>query len=76
MKLIDIPVGHSVRITDVTTLNNLVKRRLMDLGIMEGVIISLKKALPFGGPCTIESNGQWVAIRRSEACQIAVEGIC
>ncbi|MCR8642475.1 ferrous iron transport protein A [Paenibacillus sp. N1-5-1-14] len=76
MKLADIPVGKSVRITDVTTLNELVRRRLMDLGIMEGAVISLRKTLPFGGPFTIESSGQWIAIRRSEACQIAVEGVC
>ncbi len=50
----------------------MVRRRLSDLGVTEGSIVSVRKMLPFGGPCTIESNGQWIAIRRKEAQAVRV----
>lgn len=61
------------RITDLQAVSSLVRRRLGDLGVMEGAIVTVRKLLPFGGPCTIESNGQWIAIRRKEAQSIRVE---
>lgn len=57
-------------------LNEIVRRRLQDFGVLEGSLIWLRKMLPFGGPCTIELNGQWIAIRRKEATRIAVEAVC
>lgn len=76
LKLTDIIIGKSFRIIDTTAVTEIVRRRLIDMGIMEGSIVSLKKALPFGGPCTIEVDGQWIAIRRKEANGIRVEALC
>lgn len=73
MNLSQITIGEKVRITDLAEVNQIVRRRLIDLGIMEGAVISLKKMLPFGGPYTIEASGQRIAIRRREAMQIWVE---
>ncbi|MEO3946048.1 FeoA family protein [Gorillibacterium sp. CAU 1737] len=73
MKLTEIHVGDKVRITDLETVNRLVRRRLIDLGIMEGTTIQIKKTLPFGGPYTIEACGQRIAIRKKEAEHIMVE---
>ncbi|TVX99000.1 FeoA family protein [Paenibacillus cremeus] len=75
MKLTDIMAGTNVKITDLSTMNDLVRRRLNDFGIMEGSVISLRKLLPFSGPCTIEAKGQWIAIRRKEANCIQVEAV-
>jgi ferrous iron transport protein A len=75
MKLTENFVGKQVRIKDVSSVSDLVKRRLVDFGIMEGSVIKLKKTLPFGGPFTIESEGQWIAIRRREALNIQVEAV-
>jgi ferrous iron transport protein A len=65
--------GSKVRITDLASIDHLVRRRLIDLGIMEGTVVSLIKALPFGGPLTIEALGQRIAIRKCEAERIQVE---
>lgn len=73
MNLTQVSVGDKVRITDLAAVNRLVRRRLIDLGIMEGTMVQIKKTLPFGGPYTIEACGQRIAIRKKEAAQIWVE---
>ncbi|TXK74009.1 FeoA family protein [Paenibacillus sp. N3.4] len=75
MKLTETVWGSKVIVKNLSTMNDLVKRRLSDLGIVEGTIVSLRNALPFGGPCTIETKGQWIAIRRKEAQCIQVEAV-
>lgn len=76
MRLTDMGIDGKMRITDLADVSDLVRRRLSDMGIVEGVSVSLKKKLPFRGPCTIESNGMWVAIRHIEAIRIGVEALC
>ncbi|UJF35749.1 FeoA family protein [Paenibacillus hexagrammi] len=75
MKLTDTLKGSKVKVIDLSTMSDLVRRRLSDLGIVEGTTVCLCKALPFGGPCTIESKGQCIAIRRKEALCIQVEAL-
>lgn len=76
MKLANTAIGEQVRIIDLVDVSDMVRRRLLDLGVVEGALISVKKRLPFGGPYTIELNGQWIAIRRNEALRMAVETVC
>ncbi|MBU8880056.1 ferrous iron transport protein A [Bacillus sp. FJAT-29790] len=65
--------GEKGRILDVSGIDHLVRRRLLDLGITEGAEVCIKCFLPFGGPVMVESSGQCVGIRRKEAIQIEVE---
>jgi ferrous iron transport protein A len=65
--------GDKSRIIDMTKADRLVRRRLLDLGIMEGSEICIKCMMPFGGPLMVESVRQCVGIRLSEACKIKVE---
>ncbi|MNR44170.1 FeoA domain protein [compost metagenome] len=53
-------------------MNPILRRRLADLGVSEGVMIRLKGKGPFLGPITLECNGQLFAIRRKEASRIEV----
>ncbi|NEW05892.1 ferrous iron transport protein A [Paenibacillus sp. SYP-B3998] len=76
MQLTDMIIDRKMRISNLASVNHLVRRRLCDLGIIEGTIICLKKKLPFEGPCTIEVSGLWIAIRRIEASRIQVEEVC
>ncbi|MFJ5622516.1 ferrous iron transport protein A [Peribacillus loiseleuriae] len=75
MLLTDIHVGEKVRITNMERMNKLVLRRLLDLGIMEGSNIKIKRILPLGGPIAIETKGQLIGIRRNEAKMIRVESL-
>ncbi|TJY39619.1 ferrous iron transport protein A [Cohnella pontilimi] len=76
MTLLETHWGSKVKVTNLESVQQLVRRRLGDLGVMEGSVISLRKAMPFGGPCTIEVKGQWIAIRRKDAGHIVVEALC
>ncbi|SMF64096.1 ferrous iron transport protein A [Paenibacillus uliginis N3/975] len=75
MKLADININAPVTIVELGCSNQLVCRRLNDLGIVEGCQVCIKQRLPFGGPITLEADGQWIAIRRKEALQIVVEAV-
>ncbi|ERI08222.1 FeoA family protein [Aneurinibacillus aneurinilyticus] len=75
MCLTDIKPGEKVKITGTTNMAENVRRRLLDLGIMEGTVVCIKRILPFGGPMTLEAGGQWIGIRRREASAIRVEAV-
>ncbi|MBB6671394.1 FeoA family protein [Cohnella nanjingensis] len=75
MALTEMRRGSKGKVVDLGSVSMLVRRRLCDLGVTEGAVVSVRKMLPFGGPCTIESNGQWIAIRRKEAQAMRVEAL-
>ncbi|MGC4377938.1 FeoA family protein [Fictibacillus sp. Mic-4] len=73
MTLTDLHAGGKARIINTGQINELVQRRLLDLGIMEGSVVSIKRILPLGGPVAVEAKGQLIGIRRREAKMIQVE---
>lgn len=73
MFLTGLQIGEKAKITDVSSVHKDVQRRLLDLGIYEGVEICYTCTLPFGGPYILECAGQCVGIRRKEAATILVE---
>lgn len=73
MILSELEYGKKARILNLASINQRFERRLMDLNIVEGTIFTVKRTLSFGGPVAIESNGQYIGIRRNEANQIMVE---
>jgi ferrous iron transport protein A len=73
MVLTDLKPGRRAQIIDITLVNDLLRRRLTDLGVMEGAEVYVRRALPFGGPLTLEAAGQGIGIRRSDAGRIKVE---
>lgn len=70
--LIKLEKGIRAVVVDVSEVDQLVRRRLLDLGITEGSEIVLKCKMPFGGPFMLECSGQCVGIRRNEARCIKV----
>lgn len=73
MKLTEVKTGDTCRICDLSKLNALVQRRLTDLGVIEGVEICCKNALPFGGPYMLEACGQCLSLRKKDVDCIEVE---
>lgn len=65
--------GMTVCICDLSKTDSLVCRRLVDLGINEGTEVCMKRKSPFGGPLTLEANGQLFGIRRHDAELIEVQ---
>ena len=68
-------MGEKGKVINLSRVDRLVKRRLLDLGITEGSEVCIKGIMPFGGPMMLESYGQCVGLRRKEALQIEVERI-
>ena len=71
----ELKIGEKGKIIDLSQADQLVRRRLLDLGVTEGTEVCVKGIMPFGGPLMIESSGQSVGIRRREALRIEVERI-
>lgn len=71
--LVQLKTGEKGIISDISKADALVRRRLLDLGIMEGSLVCIKCIMPFGGPYMLEYCGQCVGIRRKEAYHIEVE---
>lgn len=51
-----------------------VKRRIMDMGITKGVVLSVRKVAPFGDPVEVTVRGYELSIRKADADMIEVEG--
>lgn len=73
MNLADLCPGEKARIVDLSGVHGFIKRRLLDLGAREGAEIRFRRALPFGGPCMVESGGGCIGLRRREAARIGVK---
>jgi ferrous iron transport protein A len=71
--LTELRQGEKAKIKDLSGVNQFMKRRLLDLGIVEGSEIHYKYTLPFGGPLILDCSGQSIGLRRMEAASIQVE---
>lgn len=49
-----------------------VRRRLMDMGVVNGVEIELIKAAPLGDPLEFRLRGYHLSLRKNEAQQIEI----
>lgn len=74
MNLTEVKPGDTCRISDLSKLNSIVQKRLLDLGVIEGVEICCKYAMPFGGPYMLEVCGQCLSLRKKDVHCIEVEG--
>lgn len=70
--LLQLRPGTKGRIFQLNRLSPLLRSRLSDLGVEEGMDVMLKRRLPFGGPITIEASGQLIGIRQDDAARIGV----
>lgn len=73
MVLSDLKKGEKAAVTDISSLDHVMKKRLIQFGVREGSVVQLKSKLPFGGPYVIEYKKQQIGIRLTAAQQIEVE---
>ena len=71
MKLTKLSIGSEARVTNISG-KNAATRRLMEMGVVPGVMIRLIKSAPFGDPIEIRLRGYHLAMRKSEAEAIEV----
>jgi ferrous iron transport protein A len=68
----EVAVGETVTVAKLVGEGS-VKRRIMDMGIVKGVSIYVRKVAPLGDPIELTVRGYELSIRKSEADHIMVE---
>lgn len=71
-KLVQIPLNQTVYIQEIQCKEN-VKRRLLDLGLIQGTKIKPVFKSPLGDPIAYEIRGTLISIRNEEANRIIVK---
>lgn len=66
MTLANLKIGTRAKVVRVTG-KTAVTRRLMEMGVIPGVAVTVVKAAPFGDPIQIRVRGYSLAMRKSEA---------
>ena len=72
MTLKDVKVGRSGRILSVGG-ERALRRRLLDMGLTPGTLVTVKKTAPLGDPLELLLRGYVLTLRRDDAGSIAVE---
>ena len=70
--LSDVKVGETVKVSRVTGRGPL-KRRIMDMGIIKGTEIFVRKVAPLGDPIEVTVRGYELSLRRDDIEMIEVE---
>ena len=68
----DIPCGQSATVAKLTG-EGPVRRRIMDMGITQGVEIFVRKVAPLGDPVEITVRGYELSLRKADAEMIVVQ---
>ena len=70
--LSDAAIGETVKTARLEG-EGALRRRLMDMGIIKGTKINVKKAAPLGDPIEVRVRGYELSLRKSEAESIVLE---
>ena len=73
-KLCDITPGDTVIVSGMHAQGS-IRRRLRDIGLVEGAEIECLMKSPLGDPVAYLIKGAVIALRREDAASITVEGI-
>ena len=72
MKLSELKAGERGQVTAVAS-EPVIRRRLMDLGLVRGTELEVLRFAPLGDPIEISCKGLLLTLRRNEAEGIAVD---
>ena len=68
----NVEVGQSVIVKSIKG-ERPIKRRIMDMGIIKGAEVYIRKIAPLGDPIELTVRGYELSIRKSDASNIEVE---
>ena len=74
-KLSHLRKGQKAKVVFLNSEDKALRRRLLDMGITEGVQIKIKKIAPLGDPIDIELRGYELCLRKYDMSFIDVEVI-
>jgi len=64
--------GQKGKVISLNTIDKALRRRLLDMGITEGVLVQIKKIAPLGDPIDIELRGYELCLRKKDLMMIDV----
>lgn len=67
MRINDMVKGDRVRLIHFGATNSIYRRRLLSLGITQGVELSVVRVAPLGCPVQVDVRGTSLALRKEEA---------
>ena len=65
-------VGQSAKVVKIHG-EGALKRRIMDMGITKGVLVTIRKVAPLGDPLELHLRGYELSIRKADAEMIEIE---
>jgi ferrous iron transport protein A len=71
VSLIEVPVGQTVRLSEVAGRG--LRAKLIQYGLHQGDTLRILRIAPLGGPVLVEVNGREIALGRGVAEKILVE---
>ena len=74
LRLSDAREGHTYRIVKIEG-SGIVKRRILDLGLLPGLKIKVVRKAPLKDPIEVVAKGNPVSIRRAEARYVVLEEV-
>lgn len=74
ISLCDLKPGQQAIVTSISA-EGTIRRRLLDMGLLRQVKISVDRYAPFGDPVWLRIGGTQIALRRREAKTVLVD-IC
>ena len=71
MTLNELEVGKIAKVVRING-EGAVKRRIMDMGLVKGTEVTVRKVAPLGDPIEITVRGYELSIRKDEAASIEI----
>ena len=68
----ELKVGQSAKVVKIHG-EGALKRRIMDMGITKGVLVTIRKVAPLGDPLELHLRGYELSIRKADAEMIEIE---
>lgn len=68
----DAKIGEKVKIVKIHG-EGALKRRIMDMGITRGIVVSIRKVAPLGDPIELTVRGYELSLRKADAENIEIE---
>ena len=73
MNLSNLKPGEQGRIVKLDSTIGSLRRRLMDMGVIPGELVTVEKVAPMGDPIEITVKGYKLSLRKTEARGIELE---
>ena len=68
----DVRIGESARVVKLHG-EGALRRRIMDMGMTKGVLVTVRKVAPLGDPLEVTLRGYELSLRKDDAAMIEVE---